>query len=165
VLAQKYRKLNGNKFAKFIKRYFPRLCTAGSRLFLQDGDPSQNSAPANQALQTLNIDKLLIPPRSPDMNPIENVFHLLNQQLRKDAIAKRITKETFHKFQKRVVKTLKRIPAQIIDNIISSMDKRMHSIIKRQGNALSIDNVIYYYYFCICHDHFNFNKLMGQLKN
>ena len=48
-----------------------------SRMWLQDGDPSQNSAARVAAFQNINSPLLSIPPRSPDLNPIENLFCLV----------------------------------------------------------------------------------------
>ena len=67
------------------------------RLWVQDGDPSQNSARAKRAMSRANAVLLSIPARSPDINRIENIFRL-------------VSKKT-----------------------ILSMDKRMTSIIKRNG--------------------------------
>ena len=39
-----------------------------------------------------------IPARSPDLNPIENIFHLVCANLQKDALTKEIKKETFWNF-------------------------------------------------------------------
>ena len=46
------------------------------------------------------------PPRSPDLNPIENLFHLVSKQLIEDAIDKRITSENFEQFSDRVKRTM-----------------------------------------------------------
>ena len=83
-------KLNGKFFADFIKREFPK-CFANSpnptgKIFLQDGDPSQNSKAAMAALKKIGGKKFAIPPRSPDLNPIENIFHLVRRQLRYEAM-------------------------------------------------------------------------------
>ena len=55
------------------------------RLWLQDGDPSQNSAMACAAMDRANCELLKILPRSPDLNPIENI-KLVSDALRKQAI-------------------------------------------------------------------------------
>ena len=44
-------------------------------MFVQDGDPSQNSKAAKTALSKIGAVQFSIPPRSPDLNPIENVFN------------------------------------------------------------------------------------------
>ena len=48
-------------------------------MFLQDGDPSQNSKLSKQALKSIGTTKFDIAPRSPDLNPIENVYIQLCQ--------------------------------------------------------------------------------------
>ena len=44
----------------------------------------------------------MIPPRSPDLNPIKNIFYLVGIFLRKDAIMKKIKRETYKQFCNRV---------------------------------------------------------------
>ncbi|PIK52556.1 putative NLR family CARD domain-containing protein 4 [Apostichopus japonicus] len=66
-----------------------------------------------------------IPSRSPDLNPIENIFKLLGDQLKYDAIENNIEFETFRAFRSRVVTTLLQMPRAIIDKAIASMGKRM----------------------------------------
>ena len=79
--------INAETFADFVKEHFPEMFTAGNnnkgRLFLQDG------------IDAIPCWRFKIPARSPDLNLIEKVFHLVGNQLRKDAIGKNISKETF----------------------------------------------------------------------
>ena len=104
--------------------------------FVQDGDPSQNSKLAKQQMSNLNAVVMHIPARSPDLNPIENLFHLMDKKLRIDAITQNITHETYLEFCDRVVETLWQFPIHIIDNIINSMPSRMRQIVKRRGQRL-----------------------------
>ena len=46
-----------------------------------DNDPCQNSARAKATLKKLRVTMQPIPPRSPDLNPIENVFHVVRRQM------------------------------------------------------------------------------------
>lgn len=138
VLCEQYhRKLNGQSFANFVREHFPRLFSACSnpkgRLFLQDGDPCQNSKKANDAIHGIGARKFSIPPRSPDLNPIENVFHLVKRKLNADAIERNILQENFNSFSERVKKTIENFPIDIIDKTIESMDKRIGLIIKSKG--------------------------------
>ena len=55
---------------------FIKAAKGEGRLFLQDGDPCQNSGMAKEAMLRVNATLFPIPPRSPDLNPIENFFHL-----------------------------------------------------------------------------------------
>ena len=74
-----------------------------------------------------------IPPRSPDLNPIENLFNIVKRELKRQAIRKHITFETFKEFSERVKSTLYAMNTVLIDNIISSMDKRLQLTIQHKG--------------------------------
>ena len=140
VLCERYDINSGLHFANFIEEHFEltfRKAKKGvSRLWLQDGDPSQNSAIARNAMDRVNAELLKIPARSPDLNPIENFFHLVSRRLRSDAIDQQITKETFAQFQERVIKTVYSIDPRTIDNLIASMHSRVQEVIKQKGNRL-----------------------------
>jgi len=71
-------KITGENFAQLVDSDFLKVfqkCNSppGQRLFLQDGDPRQNSKKAKDMLTKLGYEMFAIPPRSPDLNPIENV--------------------------------------------------------------------------------------------
>ena len=51
----------------------------GSRMFVQDNAANQNSAPVKRVLKIKRAKQLCIPPRSPDINPIENSFNLVKK--------------------------------------------------------------------------------------
>jgi hypothetical protein len=78
VICKAYDKLDGRYFANFIDENFKSMFGTADkslkRLWLQDGDPSQNSAMARAAMDRENCELLKIPPRSPDLNPIANIF-------------------------------------------------------------------------------------------
>lgn len=105
-------------------------------MFLQDGDPSQNSAAARKEWGKLDITLLKIPPRSPDINPLENVFHLLDRKLKSDAIEQTITHETYEGFSARVQNTLENFAVELVDKIIDTMPKRISQIVSGAGERL-----------------------------
>ena len=62
ILAEQYKgNLNGQKFTDFVHEQFPTLFENSSnkkgKLFLQDGDPSQNSRKAQQAISAVGAKK------------------------------------------------------------------------------------------------------------
>ena len=63
-----------------------------------------------------------IPPKSSDSNPIENLFHLIQSKLDRDAPERNITNENFERFSERVKETMENYPVDAIDRIIDSMD-------------------------------------------
>lgn len=130
--------LTGPRFAELVSRCFPAVferCGVpieGSK-FLQDGDPRQNSKVVKQALEKMGCEIFSIPPRSPDLNPIENIFHLVRDQLKSDALEKKIEHETYQEFSKRVAETICVFSKEIIDKTIESMPKRIIMVIEKKG--------------------------------
>ena len=107
------------------------------RIWVQDGDPSQNCTKAKEAMSCLFSQLLKIPPRiSPDLNPTENLFNVVSQTLKKDAIKQNITKETYEEFQQRVIQTMRSIPLEYINKLIACMYKRLNLVIASKGNRI-----------------------------
>jgi len=136
VLLEHIPALNGVWFKDFIKRTFNQgflLSQKASRLFLQDNDPVQQSSAATKEWKTLGFEQVYIPPRSPDLNPIENLFNLTKKKLIDDAIQKRILVEPLAEYKKRIEKTLHFVAKKYADNIISSMPKRCGLVVEAKG--------------------------------
>ena len=129
--------VNGDTCRDFIETRFPEMFEASSnskgKLFLQDGCPSQNSAVAKEAMDSVGCRLFKIPARSPDLNPIENVFHNIRKKLSKDALEQKIEKETYEEFCRRVRKTILEYSSTIIDRTIDSMPKRIDMVLKNKG--------------------------------
>ena len=140
ICCERYEKMSGDYFKSFIEEHFNTVFARSNaphvKRFLQDGDPSQNAKICKLAMDKLGVIMFPIPPRSPDINPIENLFNNVKEQLAKEAIELNITKETYEEFCARVEKTLWNFDKQIIDNTIESMNKRMDLIIKGNGKRL-----------------------------
>ena len=75
IICEPYEKMTGAYFSNFIDRNFNTMFQTAdkgnSRIWVQDGDPSQNSAIAKSAMSRANSTLLKLPPRSPDLHPIE----------------------------------------------------------------------------------------------
>ena len=77
---------------------------------------------------------LKIPSCSPDIDPIEGIFHIVKDMLEEEAIERNITKKSFEEFQTRVLQTLGDLDTAVIDKAIDSMPRRMRAIIKGKGS-------------------------------
>jgi transposase len=136
---QYHSKLTGKMFAKFVKEHFSSVfensANPRGKLFFQDVDPRQCSKVARKAIGRLGCRMFAIPPRSPDINPIENIFHLVRKQLQDDALRNKITKESFAAFSVRIKRTVKNITVETINKTILSMNKRMKLIVKGKCNG------------------------------
>ena len=124
--------MNGIFFAVFVQEHLNiTFAKAGPktnrrRIFIMDNDFSQRSRAAQMALEDIESEFQEIPPRSPDLNPIENIFHLVKRYLENEAISKRITKESFEEFQSRVLRAFDSIP-------ITTIDKGIDAILSSKG--------------------------------
>ena len=129
VLCEQYEdKINGEMFLDFIKTHFQetfsRCKIPNGKRFLQDACHVKNSKKAKQALDTVGAIKFSIHPRSPDFNPIENVFNIVKGELRTQAFEQNINYETFEQFSSRIKHTLENTPTKCIDKTIESMPKK-----------------------------------------
>ena len=143
VWASTYEKMCGATFASFVRCHFNKIfkkCGKKSRnvhIWLQDGDRSQNSAAARNAMDEVMANRIQkIPPRSPDLNPIENVFHVVKKQLKEEAIALNIETESKKEYEKRVLTALRNYPTHLIDKTIESMEGRLRLIKNGKGHRL-----------------------------
>ena len=140
ILCKPYEKLDGHFFAKFIDENFDNMFAKANkgpqRLWMQDGDPSQNSAFARAAMARAHCELIQVPPRSPDTHCIENIFKLVGDRLREQAINFNITNETYEQFQHRVISTIESLPIATINSIIASMPNRLKEIKKRKGQRI-----------------------------
>ena len=140
VICERYETMNGNFFSSFIDKNFNTMFSYSdkglSRMWLQDGDPSQNSRAARDAMVRCQSELLKIPPRSPDLNRIENIFHIVSRKLEKDALQQEITHESYEEFCDRVQETINSILWESIDKTIRSMNGRVAEIIRSNGERL-----------------------------
>ena len=77
-----------------------------------------------------------IPPRSPDLNPIENVFHNVRRELAIQVKEIRLEKESYENYAARVVQTIKNVPIDLINRTIDSLPKRMNMVVKSKGDRI-----------------------------
>ena len=122
------KKMSGAYFAEIIDKHLTKALDAScnrSRRILQDGCPCQNSRQARRRLDRRNIKLLKIPPRSPDLNPIENLFNQIRGVIKKSSLNGHITRETREEFTERAQNLIKSFDVERINNLIDSMPKRL----------------------------------------
>lgn len=142
VLCEQYfGTITGPKFADIVKRCFPTAFANSinprARRIIMDGCPRQNSAVARKAIAAVRGIIMPIPPRSPDLNPIENLFQQVDSVLKRQAIERKIERESFQEFSQRCKETLLNYDTEKIDTLIRSMVKRMKEVIKAKGQRIN----------------------------
>ena len=98
-----------------------------------DNCPCQTSKVAMKALEQIEAEMHVIPPRSPDLNPIKNIFHIVKNELVSEAIHKHTIVESFDEFEKRITNVLDNISVEFMDRTIHSMRERINDVIKCKG--------------------------------
>jgi len=101
-------------------------------IFQQDNDPTHRAAPQIvQAYNKAHGSSISVlqnwPPNSPDLNPIENVWAIVQTRVNKSGPA------TFQDFQQAVIRELQGLSKQTISNLYASMKGRMEAVISREG--------------------------------
>ena len=133
-------RINSDKFVSFLNEHlddaFQKSCNPEARRFLMDGCPVQNSKVCRDRLDQLNAKIVHIPARSPDLNPIENVFNLVGVALSEQTIERQVTRETEDEFEARIVDLIMSFPSADIDKIIDTMPKRIDLIIEAKGQRI-----------------------------
>ena len=99
-----------------------------------DNDPSQNSEVAQATLKELNCELVAIPPCSPDLNPIENSFHITKSSAENDGIEYQVCKESFKHFTLGVFRTLGR-QAKMVFHCKIDPGKRANTTVEHGGLA------------------------------
>ena len=134
---QYYGNITGELFSDFVREHFPvmfeKSANPKGKLFLQDGDPRQNSKKEKIALDAVDCRQFSIPARSPDANPIENFFKVIRIKLAENAIQLNIIQEDFTTFSSRVKNTICSYPTEYINKTIKSMNTQMKLIVARKG--------------------------------
>ena len=145
IVAVPYEKMTGEYFANFVARKVPqafinaRMSSCSSQIqtvFVMDNDPCQNSKVAWKALKDIGATLLRIPPGSPDLNPIENIFNNVKRALQEDTLRKTITYEPYNSFLQRVSHVLLCVNRNLIKKTIDTIPKRLRCIVETRGNRM-----------------------------
>ena len=69
-------------------------------------------------MESMGIKCYSIPACCPDLNPIGNVFHLVDDKLKERALREYIVHETYEEYSARVAACMYKISVDVIDRII-----------------------------------------------
>lgn len=99
----------------------------GSFIFQQDNDPKHTSRLATRFFEENDIEKLNWPAQSPDLNPIEHLWSILDSRIPK------ISRTNLESFFLEMRRQWVNIPSEILENLVRSMPKRLRAVIQSKG--------------------------------
>jgi hypothetical protein len=129
--ALKGKGMTGQRYVDMVLKGFLKraassmhIQTWGEVLVVEDGAPCRTCKLAKDARIELGIKSLVHPPHSPDLNPIENVWHLL--KIKVSQLPTRAT--TLDKLWEQVQACWKDIDQSYINKLIANMPERVEAV-------------------------------------
>ena len=108
--------------------------TTSGKLLVTRWRPSTKFQNCKDGMAEFGCEMFGIPARSPDLNPIENIFHIVRRQLKDDALEQEINNESYKEFCNRIEHTFETLSTELINKTISSMPQRIQDIMKNKGH-------------------------------
>ena len=98
-------------------------------IFQQDNDPKHTSGLATRWFNDNDIIVMKWPAQSPDLNPIEHLWHYLKKKL----LEYEVPPKGIHELWERIEKEWNEIPAETCQKLIESMPRRIEAVLKAKG--------------------------------
>ena len=124
--------MNSEKYINLLARTLDTDMTKlNCTSFQQDNAPCHKSKAVLKWFENNNINVLNWPSNSPDLNPIENLWHILKRKLKRRCIKNKLEIKYFAK------KEWDLITNELAQKLVNSMPKRIELVMKAKGNAIN----------------------------
>jgi hypothetical protein len=96
----------------------------------EDNDPKHMSKIAQKWKKSKQIDRMLWSSNSPDLNPIENVWRILKEKVRKRR------PQTKDQLEEVIHQEWDQLPKNLAWNLVNSMPTRIQQVLERGGDSI-----------------------------
>lgn len=127
--------LNSVKYLDLLENVLlPELNAVDTPMvFMQDNAPSHSAGIVSQFFDQHDIERLVWPPQSPDINPIENLWAIIKAKMQK----KFPIPKTRDELIEQVFAIWSDIDMQLLEKLSDSIFKRMEEVLKRKGQPIN----------------------------
>lgn len=105
-----------------------KLSLGSDYIFQQDNDPKHTSHNALMYLAYNTPHYLKTPPQSPDINPIEHLWDVLERRIRKHHVTSK------NQLKEIIMEEWDKIEGDVTKNLVDSMKRRLEEVIRRKGH-------------------------------
>jgi transposase len=128
--------VTGASYVKILRDYvlptikdFPGNADRGRPLFQQDNAKPHTAKVTKKFLKDNNIRVMDWPPQSPDLNPIENIWHEL-----KNSVRRKVKPSNLDELDDLIQEAWREIPPELCRRLIISMTNRVNACIVAEGD-------------------------------
>lgn len=126
AVVETYPTINGENIADFLHKIRNNATVSGAIHLVLDGAGYHRSKEVMNAAEKLNINLVFLPPYSPNLNPIERLWKVMNEMVRNNKFFK-----SAKDFKRAIInffkKTLPKIGCQLEDRINDNFQKLNHA--------------------------------------
>ncbi len=118
--------MNAERYKKVLEQH---MLPSRQRVFQQDNAKPHTAAITTVWLRSRRVRVLNWPACSPDLSPIENIWHIIKRKIRQRR------PQTLQQLETYIRQEWDQVPTPKLQKRITSMPRRLQTVLKRRGDA------------------------------